>query len=184
MRNYWVQKEDWLYAWQCSIAPQNVSLEALRDFAIAANELLESEQILDVQTFKHSSNLYSYDRKEHGTMARSCQRLFDEQHLLQLPSGNLQHENRCSTKVVYYDRRDELVEASVADLGVLLRDLDPMPGAILRYFRRRGHAPIEVTGAVVATSELATRSSVWFHLATHSNIWAPYLYWTGHPWGP
>lgn len=184
MRNYWVQKDKWMYAWTFSIDPREVSGAALAEFAVLANEVLEREQILQVEYFRHGQNLYEYRREVDGGMAQHCQRLYREQSLIQFPSGDVERGNRATSNIAYYDRKDTLVVAPVSDLGILLRDLEPTPGAILRYLRRRGHAPIEVTGAVVATSELATRSSISFHLATHSNIWAPYLYWTGHPWGP
>ncbi len=184
MRNYWVQRDSWQYVWNCAIDPRTVSVAALRDFAIAANELLEREQVLEVQTFTHARGYYTYRREEHGGMAAYCRSLFDNHNLIQFPFGDADNGNVSTTRVAYFDRLDELVEASVADLGVLLRDLEPVPGAILRYLRRQGNAPIEVTGDVVPVAQLHEARSVGFQLTTHSNIWAPYLYWTGHPWGP
>jgi hypothetical protein len=182
MRNYWVQRESWQYAWDCTVDPRQVSVAALRDFAIASNELLEREQLLEVQTFTHARGYYAYRRAEHGSMAAYCRWLFDNHNLVQFPFGDVHHDNKSTTKVAYYNREDALVEASVADLGLLLRDLEPVPGAILGYLRRRGGAPIEATGTVFP-ADVSRTEAVGFQLTTRSNIWAPYLYWTGHPWG-
>jgi hypothetical protein len=184
MKNYWVQKDDWFYAWKFSIDPRSISVEALAGFAVAANAELEREKILEVETFIQGMNRYTYNRAEHGTMASYCSQLFSAKALIQLPCGYLRAgRGSVGSTIAYYDRNDVLVEQNVADLGILLRDLEPVPGAIFGYLRNRGNSPMEALGSVFSVDEIQSLSKVQFTLTTNSNIWSPYLYWTGHPWG-
>jgi hypothetical protein len=183
MRNYWVQKANWFYAWRCSLDPLQVTIRSLSEFAIAVNDLLEKENILVVDSFDNPRSLYRYRRVEHGSMATFCRQLFEQQGLIQFPFADLESEdNAVNTTLAYYNANNKLVEKPVQDLGLLLRDLEPVPGAISGYLRRRGFSPIVASGLVFKPSDIRNYQTVGFGLHTYSNIWAPYCYWTGHPW--
>jgi hypothetical protein len=186
MRNYWVQKDDdSFYSWNFTIDPSNVSIQAISDLAIFVNDVLEQEKLLVIDAFDDPRGQYQYRRAEHGSMASFCKHLFDKNGLIQFPNGDLDlrtNINAMTTTLAYYNANDKLVEKPVQDLGILLRDLEPVPGAILKHLRRRGYPPLRASGSTTMLSDIHSRQVVGFSLDTFSNIWAPYIWRSSHPW--
>lgn len=89
--------------------------------------------------------------------------------------------------VAWFDRDDALVETATADLGAVLRALEPVPGSIGDGFTVP-FPPLRITGPRLpydsAPPELAAsqaRRPIQLRFAIHSDVWMPYVFGSAHP---
>jgi len=90
-------------------------------------------------------------------------------------------------EVAWFDRDDSIVVGPTANLGAVLRGLEPVPGSIADAFTVP-FPPVRITGLslpyegeppTLATSRASRRVEV--RIAVHSTIWFPYVFGSAHP---
>jgi hypothetical protein len=90
-------------------------------------------------------------------------------------------------ELAWFDRQDAIVVAPTANLGAVLRALEPVPGSIGDGFTA-AFPPVQITGRRLAFEgeppvlvAAQARRPIQIRVALHSDIWLPYVFGSAHP---
>lgn len=190
MRNLFIQVEQPFATWVAELDAVVASPERALDVVVAVLEAGERHEVF----VPVAAPLIGYERARDGDLGTGLRRIFTDTLSVDafaftgaamLPDHA--SSSHVTAKLVMYDASGHLVERWVADVGVLLRDTEPVPGSLGEGFTRP-FPPVRITGPKLAYTRArdgyaltSPARSTAIRIALHSDIWFPFVFGSAHP---
>lgn len=190
MRNLFIQVEQPFATWCADLTSIAGSPERVLEVVVATLEAGERHEVF----IPVAAPRIDFVRVRDGDLTSTLRRSFAQTLTVDafaFTGAAMLPEHPSSSHVTarlsMYDADDHIVERITADLGLPLRALEPVPGAIGEGFTRPFPA-VRITGPRLVYTRtkdgyaLATpRRSTTLSVALHSDIWFPFVFGSAHP---
>lgn len=190
MRNLWVQVEEPFVVWTARLEAIISRPERIRSIVDAI--LLAGSTHRVFETI--SAPVIGYERDRDGDLRALLRRRWETSSMVDacfFTGAAMAPEHPRSSRVnalmSTYDRNDVVVDTEVADLGLLLRDVEPVPGSIPDGFTRPFPA-VRITGPRLQYENrngvdalISRMPDPAISVALHSDIWLPFVFGSSHP---
>lgn len=190
MRNLFIQVEQPFATWVADLAAVVASPERVLDVVVAVLEAGERHEVF----VPVAAPLIGYERARDGDLGAWLRERFAETLTVDafaftgaamLPDHP--SSSHVTAKLAMYDASDHRVERVVANVGVPLRESEPVPGSLGEGFSRP-FPPVRITGPKLAYTRArdgyaltSPARSTAIRIALHSDIWFPFVFGSAHP---
>lgn len=190
MRNLWIQTENAFATW---IADLTALRDRPDDLVALAEVILDAGARHAVFTPVEVPNL-DLRRGQGPAVAERVRARWRDQRAVDLfaftdaaMQPGAPGSSTVEATMAWYAADDRLVEGAVADLGAVLRALEPVPGSIPDGFTTP-YPPVRITGPELIYDEARTtlvepsvRRAANVRIAIHADIWFPFVFGSAHP---
>jgi hypothetical protein len=190
MRNLWVQVEEPFVVWTARLGAIVSQPERIRSIVDAIVQAGSTHQVFRPE----AAPVVGFDRSRDGDMGSFLAQQWERTAVVDAcfftgaaMDPDHPRSSRVCARMATFDRTDAVEETDTADLGRVLRALEPVPGSISDGFTRP-FPPVRITGPRLSyekrqgvLSLASNPADPAILIALHSDIWFPFVFGSSHP---